>query len=84
MLTGILTKFSRYSNPRDNTTIKRLCQIISNHPSIKTFEYNYNGCGGEGGGGVNTQTLHSIMDAGKNKLIKLALASNDIKSGEAP
>ena len=78
----ILKELLLYENPIFDSVkdIKRFCQIIRKHPSIKTF-------GITGYSDWHTfdtskyQMLKSIMNAGKTKLTTIYLSDNAIKTG---
>ena len=76
----ILKDFTLYDNPIHNMKyIKRLCRIISKHPSIKTF--GLTGIHVEHQGIDTYKMLCSIMKAGQTKLVSIDLSENDIETG---
>ena len=78
----ILKELLLYENPIFNSVkdIKRFCQIIRKHPSIKTFGIT----GYTDRHTLDTskyQMLKSIMNAGKTKLTTIHLSDNSIRTG---
>ena len=75
---GILEDFTLQDNPIDNMRdIKRLCQTVKKHPSIKHLTLD--GCKGESIDG--NKMLQMVMNAGRNKLISVDLCTNRITDG---
>ena len=59
--------------------VKRLCQIISEHPAIETLNLRHI-VGGHGGMANGYPMLKMIITAGKHKLKSLDMQGNNIKS----
>jgi len=71
-------RFSLYDNPMNNIEdIKRLCEIVREHPSIK--ELILHGCKGEDVNGY--EMFKMIMTSGRNKLKMIMLDDNSISTG---
>ena len=73
----IMKEFGMVENPMNHMNIKRLCEVIQTHSSIKLVGFPR--CKGEDIDGY--EMLKMIMNAGKNKLTAIDLGGNSISTG---